>query len=207
MHGVEATHACGIDSSLGTAGENRVGLAQTYEVEGVDNGVVGGCASRHRAEVGTMIAIFHGNVAGGNVGNHFGNEERVVLGPVGFVEGIISGFLLECVKAADAGSNDYADAVLVEIPVSLETGILHSLTGCDHGVLRIEVKLTQLFAVEVGCGVEVLDFAGELRLELRGVEVSDGAGAGASFHGVMPRSGHIISEGSDSAKACYDNSF
>ena len=110
-------------------------------------------------------------------------------------------------KAADAGSNDYADAVLVEIPVSLETGILHSLTGCDHGVLRIEVKLTQLFAVEVGCGVEVLDFAGELRLELRGVEVSDGAGAGASFHGVMPRSGHIISEGSDSAKACYDNSF
>ena len=208
MHRVEAANAGGIDRSFGAAGEHHVGLAEADEVEGVDDGVVGRCAGRNHTVVGTVVAIFHRDVTRRNVGNHLGNEEGVVFRALVLVEGIVSGFFLKGVEAADTGCDNYTHAVFVNVRAfGLETGVLDCLTGRHEGILGVEVELTELAAVKVFVGIEALHLACELGLELGGVEVSDGAGPADTALGGIPGSCDIISQGGDGAHTRYYNTF
>ncbi len=109
----------------------------------------------------------------GDVGNHLGDEEGVVFGAVGGIDGIIAGLFLESVEAADACGNDDADAVFVDCSFGcfVKTGILYGLTGSHKGILSVQVELAHFLAVEMLFGVEVLYLAGKLRLEKTCVEV------------------------------------
>ena len=122
------------------------------------------------------------------------------------MEGEVSGFFFTGVEAADTGSNDNANAVFVNILVG-ESGIGYGLTCSHQGLLSIEVKLTHFFAVKMISGVEVLNFAGKLRFELRGVEMCDRSGTAFAFNGCGPCRFNIVAQGSDCAKAGYYYSF
>ena len=79
MHRVETAHARGEDGSLGTACNHSISLAQTEKVESIYNGVVGRSASADYTVVGAVIAVFHRYMAAGDIRNHLGDKERVVL--------------------------------------------------------------------------------------------------------------------------------
>ena len=146
-----------------------------------------------------MEAILHRDVTRRDVGNHLGDEEGVILRTVGLVEGIISGFLLKGVEAADTGSYDNAHTVFVDGAFGIKAGVGHSLASSHDAILGIEVELAQFFAVEMVCSIEVFDFAGKLCLELRGVKVSNRGGTALAGEGSGPCGGHIIAQGADSA--------
>ncbi len=103
---------------------------------------------------------------GGDVGDHLWDEEGVVFGAFILIEGIVAGFLLKGVEAADACGEDYAYAVAVKVGVVLELRVVYRLSGGVERVLGVEVHRAHLFAVEMLCGVETLDFASELGFEL-----------------------------------------
>ena len=107
-----------------------------------------------------MIAILHGDVSGSDVGNHFGDEERIVFGAFLLIEGIITGFFFKSVETTDTCSNDNTDAVAVEAFNGFKSAIFHSLTGCNESILRIEVELTELATVGYIIGrIEILNLA------------------------------------------------
>ena len=128
VHRVEATHTGGENSGFSAAGYHCVGFAEADKVEGVDDSVVGRSASGNDAIVGAVEAVVHGDVSGGDVGNHLRDEEGVVFWAFFFVFGIITGFFFKGVKAADTGSDDNTDAVFVD-SLRVEVGIFDCLSG------------------------------------------------------------------------------
>ena len=56
LHGIETTHACGANGSLGTTGNDGVGLAQTDQVESIGQGIAGRSTGRSRDIVRTVEA-------------------------------------------------------------------------------------------------------------------------------------------------------
>ena len=140
-----------------------------------------------------MVTVFHGHMAAGDIRNHFGNEERIILRAVLLaVNCIISGFLLKGVQAANTGSDDYAYAVFVYSAFGLDTGISNCLASCIEGILGIQVKLAQFLAVKVFGRIEVLDFAGKFGLELRCVKMGDGRGAADTGQRGTPSGVYVV---------------
>ena len=153
-----------------------------------------------------MITVLHGDVSGCNVGNHLRDEERIVLRALVFVKSIISCFFLEGMKSTYTGGNNDTYSILVDT-FRIKIGISHSLLSGHKGILRIEVKLTQLLTVKMVSAIEVLDFASELSLELGSIKMSDRAGAANTIQGVGPCGRNIIAQGGDSTQACNYNSL
>ena len=154
-----------------------------------------------------MIAILHADVAGSDVGNHLGYEERIVFRTVLFVKSIVSGFFLKCMQPADTSGNNNTDTVFVHGTFSLEIGVCHCLTGSYNGILGIKVELTQFLTVEMLGWVKILYFASELGLELGSIEMGDGACATHTVLGVGPGGFNIVAQRADGAKAGYNYSF
>ena len=89
-------------------------------------------------------------------------------------------------ETTDSGGDDNADTVFVEVLVFLDAGVFDSLTGSHEGILRVKVKLTKLFAVDMVGAVEPLDLTGKLCLEEGSVEMGNWAGSGHTVYGVLP---------------------
>ena len=143
-----------------------------------------------------------------DVGNHLGNEEGIVFGALIGIHGIISGLFLESVETTDAGGYNHAYAVFVDTSIfGLYSCVGHCLTGCNHGILCIEVELARFAAVEMILGFETLYFAGELGFEQAGIEMCDGAGSADARFGVLPSGGNIVAQRGDSSKAGNYDSF
>ena len=106
-----------------------------------------------------------GDVAGGNVGNHLGNEERRELRAVVDVLAVVDHLIFESPDTSDTHAIDNADAVLV-FGLQVHSAIFDSLDGCNHGHLRVAVNLACFLAVEIFVYVKVLDFATEMGLAL-----------------------------------------
>lgn len=64
-----------MDAGLRGAGEHEIGVAEGYKAGGVADGV-GACrAGCGCGVVGSFEAVFHGQVAGGQVDEEFGDEK------------------------------------------------------------------------------------------------------------------------------------
>ena len=96
-------------------------------------------------------------------------------------------------ETADAGGENHADTVLVEVLV-VEVGIVDGLAGSHEGIHGVEVERAGLLAVEMLRRIEILELAGKLGLELRGVEMGDGAGAADSVNSVIPAFRHVLAD-------------
>ncbi len=109
-------------------------------------------------------------------------------------------------QTADAGCHDYTDAVLVE-PLAVEGRVIDCLLGRYYRILCVEVELTGFLTIEVIVGIEVLNLAGKLCLELRGVKMCNRAGSTHSVNGILPRGVHVIAKRIEGSESCYDNSL
>ncbi len=87
MQSIETTAADRGDGRFGTAGNEEIGFSQTDVGKRIYQGIGGGGTGRDRGEVGAMEVVLHRNMPGGNVGDHFWDEERVETGgPVALAE-------------------------------------------------------------------------------------------------------------------------
>ena len=156
-----------------------------------------------------MIAVFHRNVSGCNVGNHFRNEERIVFRTFFGVHSIVACFFLEGVQTTDTGSDDDADTVFIDgtFRGGLKTGISDCLTGSHKGILCIQVELTCFLAVEVLVGIKTFHFAGKLCLEQACVEVCDRTRPADACYGVLPGGVDIVAQRVDGSETCHYYSF
>lgn len=206
LHGIETTHACGTNGSLGTTGNDGVGLAQTDQVEGIGQGIAGRSTGRSRDIVRTVEAVHDGNLSGSDVGNHLRDEERIELRTVLLVLAVVHHLFLECLDTADAHAIDNTDAVFV-LGFQVHAAVCYSLHGSNDGQLRIAVHLAGFLAVNICVDVEPLHFAGELRLELRGIEKGNRSSAALTSHEVLPSLLGVEAHGGHGTQSSYHYSF
>ncbi len=110
-------------------------------------------------------------------------------------------------ESADTGGHDDADTVAVEVGRLEDVAVGHGLTGCHQRILRVEVKLAELLAVDMVGAVEALYLAGKLGLEFRSVKMSDGCGAALAGHCGLPGGGYVVAQRSDGSESGHYNSL
>ena len=204
LHGVETADRGFVDGSFRAAGDDDVGLAVADGVERGDEAVVGRGACRNGAVVGTHEAVLHGDEAGGDVGDHAGNEEGAK--PRGHSTlGVAQTLVEERLETSDTRSPDDTDLLLVEL-VEVERRILDGLCGCDECILRKEVVFTHFLTVEILVRVVILHLTGEPGLEFFGIEMSNGRGAADAFFKIREVLLDVIAERVDRADTRNDYS-
>ena len=122
------------------------------------------------------------------------------------MKGKVTGFLLECVETADAGCENYADAVFI-VAFVVKISVLDCLVGGGQRVHGVEVELAGFLAVEMVGGIEAFHFACELCLELGSVKVCDRTGPAHALEGVLPCRLGVVSDRRQSTDTCHYNSF
>src|SRR5690606_14319768 len=86
-----------------------------------------------------------------------------------------------------------------------EPGILPRIdAGCDT-IVNERVHLLGFFGRQILRNIEILDFAGDLRAERRGIETADAANAGTAVYNVIPGLRYFVSDWGNNAQTCNDN--
>ncbi len=177
-HGGESGDAEGSDGGLGAAGDHGVGVAALDEAEGVADGVGAGGAGGGGGLVGAARAVLDGDVAGGEVDDGAGDEERRDLARAAVEQ--VDVFAFDDVEAADAGADVDAEAVAIFVG-DLEAGVGHGLGGGGEGEVDEAAHLAGFFFVHEEERVEVLDLGGEadgVASEIEGLDLGHTALAG-----------------------------
>ena len=89
--------------------------------------------------------------------------------------------------------------------VDLVVGLLQGFFGGDDSELGGAIGAASFFAIHVGRGIEVRDFAGYLRIEGGGIEERNPANAGLSGDKLLPVFGGVMSECADHADPGNDD--
>ena len=199
LHGVETADRRLVYGSLRTSGHHDVGLAVANGLHGGNHTVVRRCTGRNRTVVRAHESVFHRDEAGGNVGNHAGNEEGAK--PRGSIPGGIAQTLVEeRFESSDTRAPDYADLLLVDL-LQVKARILYGLRSGDQSILREEVVLADLLAVEMLGRVVILHFTSEARLKFFSVEMSNGCGTAYALLQIRKILFNIIAERVDRTDA------
>lgn len=90
-----------MDAGFGGTREHEVGVAEGYEAGGVADGVGARRAGCRCGVVGAFEAVFHGEVAGGQVDEEFGDED-------GGDFGMALGFALDECRSIGVEGDTYA---------------------------------------------------------------------------------------------------
>ena len=178
LHGGEPADAHGGDGGLGAARDHGVGVAPLDDAEGVADGVRGGGAGGRGGLVGAARAEADGDMAGCEVDDGAGNEERRNLARASGEHGRV--FALDDVEAADARADMNADAVVVGL-VDLQAGVVHRLLRRGDGEVDKAAHFAGLFLVDEEERVEILHFGGEAHRmagEIEGFDLGHAAAAG-----------------------------
>ena len=148
---------------LGTARDDGIGISVTDGAVGFADGIRAGCTGRYDIHTGTLGVMRNGNLAGGDIGNHGGDEQRGnpltgrILDHFGRLT-VLGG------KTADTRTYINAQAERVDIGVfalRLQAGVVHGLVGRRHSVLGEKVLFAdKRFVHSVLLRVKILDLAG-----------------------------------------------
>ncbi|OQB91846.1 MAG: hypothetical protein BWX83_00405 [Candidatus Cloacimonetes bacterium ADurb.Bin117] len=144
---------------LSAAADDDIGIAILDGAEGGSDGVVGAGAGAGNAEVGAFEAVFYGDVGGGYVGYHFGDEKGADAARA--LQVVFDGLFLEGVDSADAHSGDHAYAAAV-LPGRIYTSVLNSLAGRHHGKVGEGIHLAGFLEVEMLFGMKIFYLGGDL---------------------------------------------
>ena len=133
-------------------------------------------------------AIANGEVAGGNVANHGGDEQRAhALGTL-VVQGLEP--LLQLVDTADARTKRNGHARGIDI-VHGQSRLGHGFVSCDHGVLDEALEAARLLLGKTVLGsVEATYLTGVMHLIFRCVETFDRRDAALLAHDGIPQRIH-----------------
>ena len=186
--------------------EYIIGALDLLGVERIDHGVGPTGTSRNRAEVGAAVPVPHADVARRNVRNHHGDEERTEARNA-FAAVEIQGFVHEGLEPSNARSPN--DSCTVGIQIAFlhgQTCVFQGHFSRDHRILRKQVHLPGILAVDPLGGVEVFDFAGKLRFEIRCVKARDWGSTALALNQIGPKRWHIVAQRGQSPEAGHSNS-
>jgi hypothetical protein len=149
-----------------------------------------------------LEALRKGDLAREEIDDRAGNEERGHA--IGFFEpDQMLGF--DERETADARAHEHADLRSRRV-FDGELGLLECLQGGREPQLDETIHPTELFLVDVRRRVEVLHFAGEMHVELRGIEVRDVRRARLAFEHGVPSGLDVVAQWRDAAEPCDDDS-
>ncbi len=121
--------------------------------------MVGAGAGAHDVEVGAFKVVFDGDMGGGDVADHFGDEEGTDAARALSVA--FDAFFFEGDDAADAHTGDHTHAVRIKGKI-LETGVTNGFPCGEERELGIDIQFAGFFGVEVFFRLEVFDFSGDV---------------------------------------------
>ena len=151
--GGEARDRQPADRRLGAAREHHVGIAERHQPRGIADGMRAGRAGGDHGVVRTFEAMLDRDIAGGEIDQASGNEERADAARA--LLGKQQRGLLDALKAADARADQHAGADLVLIGGRLPAGILQRLGGGAHGVDDEVVDLALLLRLHPVVGLKL----------------------------------------------------
>lgn len=140
-------------------------------------------------------AIANGEVAGGDIADHGGDEQRAhALGAL-LAQRLEA--LLQLIDTADARTKRNGHARGIDI-VHGKARLGHSFVSCNHGILDEALEAARLLLGETMLGsIETTHLAGVVHLIFRCVETFDGRDAALLAHDGVPQRIH--------ANACRRN--
>src|SRR5690606_8215076 len=120
-------------------------------------------ASRSRCVIRPTQAVAHGNMASGNVKDHFRNKEWVET-RAAVTAGKTCDFIQEGFQAPDPRSPYHANAIGIQF-TEIDPQILYRFLCGSDGVLRKRVQLARFFSVKIILRIKVLYFTSKLCFE------------------------------------------
>ena len=109
-------------------------------------------------------------------------------------------------NAADARTDIHAEPLGVDA-FGGHAAVLIRLRSRRDGVLAVEVGLADVPLRHIEGGVETADFARELALIVRDIELGNGIDAADALFHIFPGRFCVIAERRNRAQPCYDDSF
>ena len=188
---------------LRAAGEDHIGIAVLDRAHAEADGMGGGGAGRHHAEVRAAQAVLDRQVPGDHVDDRARNEERRDLArAVGREIRVV--FALDRGQATDAGAGDHAAALRVDLR-QIEPAVGEGLDASRHAVVHELVHAAGFLRRDVVPDVEVLDATAELRREVAGIEFGDGGNAALAAQDRFPGGRDRTAQRGDDSKASDDD--
>ena len=159
MRADEAAERERVEHGFGTAREDGVGKAELDRAEGLPHGLRARCARGGRGQVGALGTVADGDVAGCDVADHLGDEQRGNA-----VRALLEQdfrLLDEGLHAADARAHIDAEALGGDVGAGFQPALLHRLGGSRLGEQAEAVIAPGLLDGDApGRGVEVPHDAG-----------------------------------------------
>ena len=159
----QAFIAAVVDGGLRGAGDADVDQALADEAMHQADGVGGGGAGAHRAEGRALDAVVDADMGRRRAADELEQHQGVVAAPVLGEELIVGP--LDGVQAAGARADDAGRAIGVG-ERNLELGLRERLRRGRAGKMRVAVGQQQQPVLEPRLGVEILDLAGDLDVEI-----------------------------------------
>src|SRR6185503_21249609 len=113
--------------------------------------------------------------------------------------------LLEGHDPADAASDDHAGPLAIG-RAAFQAGVTGRLVGGRDGKLEEAVVPLRFLLVDELERLEVLHFAAEADIEIRGIEPADGPGSGPAFQQPLPGVGDRVPQRGNDADTRYHDS-
>jgi hypothetical protein len=198
----EAAHGQRRHSRLGAAANHRVGIAVLDHPRRQADRVQARGAGRDHGNVGPLEAEHDRQVARDHVADGARNEEGRNLART--ARQIVVVRILDHRQATDAGADVDADALGIGLR-RVEPGVAQRLDAGRHAEMDEGIHPARFLRGQVGGDVEVLHFAGNLRLERRGIELRDAADPALSGKQVVPGFGNAIPNRRDKSQTGDDH--
>ncbi len=183
LHVAEAGVAETRDRGLGTAREHDVGVTVADVTQRLAEGVGAGSARGDDAEVDGLGLELDGHDAGGDVGDERRDREGRDARRTALDED--AGLVLDGLHAADAGTDDHAKALGVDLG-DIQLGVVDGHPGGGDGVLRVAVVALGLLRVHELARIEVTHLGPDLGREIRRVETRDAGDTGTALGQGVP---------------------
>lgn len=200
FHVAETAESAGENASFAAAAEEGIGIAEFDDAPSLTDRVVGGGTGCDDGHVRSTEAVFHGNDAAGDVGNHHRNEER--RNATGATIDELGMLFFEGAEATDTRADHDTDLIFIDL-LGIEAGINECHACGGDSELHVAVGAAAVLGVveKRGC-VEIFHLTGNVRGVGGGVHAGDTVNAAAaSFHG-FPCALQIVAEWADAANPC-----
>ena len=199
----EARDADGVHRFLGAAGKRQVAIAVADGAHGRADVVRAGGARGGHVDALAAHAVANGDVAGGHVADHRGDEQRVHALRTLLVKRVEAP--LQLVDAADARAEHHRGARGVLV-VHVDARLRHGLVGGDERVLHEALEAARLLLRQaIFRGVEIGHLGRDAHLVVACIEVRDGAHAAALAHDGIPQRLNAHARRRDGAHARDDD--
>src|SRR6185437_14169702 len=187
----EAGERNAVDRRFGAAGQHHVGVAEHDHAGAVADRVRAGRSGGDDGMIGTLEPEFDRDVAGGEIDDAAGNEERRYPARALLVQGDRDAG--DALDAADAGADQHAGAGLLLMALRMPAGVVERLTGSAHGKgdelidLALLLRLHPLVGIVGGVGaIAARNLAGDPAGEIGDLEALDLAHAAFALDEARP---------------------